>query len=364
MEIKVFNGHYHARIDVDQFGHTESPVEFQESVPVYAYDSGGVYMMNFKNPLDISDPLNAAMFCGRYAHSISGIAEDYNPNHRVLIMPVLNNTMTYEQLCDFIPACKHNNVPLAGFKLFTQGQSTNSGYAPSVEQAKHLIDAVQEFGLPLALHMEDPDESNPSAKEVSAMQRVLPEFIFKNGKRRDMNISVEHISTKYGLEMVRRNGLWCTITPHHLAFAQEDFGITIPSCAEKVLSEQYPYFFCKPLIQTEANVHALREVWIHRYSDKIMLGTDSAPHIKSKKTNPDVKARAAGIFMGNTANSYLYAMEKEYGFRDTLIAVEEYSRNAAKFYGVDLNDLKEIKLREYVRLNQVQNVCDLRQAVR
>jgi len=322
----IFDAHVHAR--------EAGTPEFNEVMPTYASYSGAVYMMNFVNPLTLSDIPQDVEFCHKYAAAIMAQAvKAGNPSHLALIMPVLNNQMTPQNLEKFIKHARAFDIPLAGFKLFTQGQSTNSGYAPDIKLAQKLIDVIEDAGLPLALHLECPDEPDPSKKEEAAFRRVLPKFIEKGGHQRDMKISVEHISTEHGLMEVLCRNLSCTITPHHIAFNQEQFGITDPSQAEKVLSGTEPYYFCKPIIQTSRNQYMLLHFWLDGgYACQLMLGSDSAPHTADKKQG---RPPAAGIYMGDVRESYQYGKTQ-----DVSDLIEKYSLNAAAFYGISQETLK------------------------
>ncbi|MDR0319323.1 MAG: hypothetical protein LBH81_01115 [Rickettsiales bacterium] len=347
--MKVFNAHKH-------FREAGTP-EFIEAAPIYTKDGGGVAMMNFAKPLDLSNTEAAVSFCLQYAANIMGVAAEYQPNYRLLLMPVLNNTMTPKQLENFIERAFLWGVPLGGFKLFTPGTSTNAGYAPKIQDAPELIDVLEYMKMPLALHLEDPDAGVPVAqKEESAMDAVLGKFIMKNGRQREMKISMEHLSTWRAVETAESYGLHYTITPHHLRFCLEDFGIKNPKDAEKVLSGENPYFWCKPVVQTRKNRNKLREHWVDGANGELlMLGTDGAPHAKTKKENLEPgKAPMAGIFMGGTALSYQSAFPS----KNIRAQLEKYSKNAAGFYGVNWDDLPEARPETEILLAEakMQNV--------
>lgn len=308
-------------------------------------------MMNFAQPLDLDVPARAVEFMRGYHAKIMAVATaNGNENHVALLMPVLAEGMEPAQLRGFIESMRAENAPLAGFKLFPKGQSTNSGYAPSTEKAAALIDVLEETGVPLALHMEDPDEPDASKKEQSAIEKILPLLIERDGRPRDMKISVEHISTARALREVVTRGIWCTITPHHLGLCQEDFGIESPDIAEQFLRGAKPYFYCKPIIQMRENQEELRNFWLHGGYGKLMPGTDSAPHIVEKKeANPP----AAGIFMGCAELAY-----REAGCADADISsqLQQYSKNAAEFYGIDVAALSDAKTPNEDNLHLVKNV--------
>jgi len=316
-------------------------VEFGESLPIYARNYFAVYMLNFEKPLDISDPLAACIFLQEYVDEIGEVARLCgNPKHIPLLMPVLNDQMTPTALDRFIAGAEDIRFPLAGFKLFPRGQSTNSGYAPPLDLAVKLIDVVEAHGLPLALHLEDPNEPNASKKEESAIRNILPKIVYKdgkkNGKRRHLPIIGEHLTDEYSVREAMRLDLWMTITPHHLVISQEALGITDPSQAEYILQTKYPYFYCKPIVQTRKNQEWLRDFWLSGKYGKLMIGTDSAPHtIDKKEANPP----KAGIMFGDAELAYdLVGPSASY-------LVERYSLNACKCYGLNPTpaDIEEYK---------------------
>ena len=191
--------------------------EFKQVIPVYTAYSAGLYMMNFKDPLDLSDIGAAVAFLHDYEMAIKDIAKSVgHEHHRVLLMPCFANTWQPKELDAFIKSCEANEIPLAGFKYFCQGQSTNAGYAPSVKQAAGLINVVAEHGKPMAFHLEDPDEPDVLKKEKSAVEKILPRLICRDGRRLDGKFSIEHISTEHSLKIARSLGLHYTITPHHM----------------------------------------------------------------------------------------------------------------------------------------------------
>jgi dihydroorotase len=339
--MKIFDAHLHAR-EADS-------AEFAEVMPIYSALSAGVYMMNFKIPLNPAD-LSAAMSVVRgYDRAIAVTAAAAgNPDHVALLMPVLSKNMRPDDLGRLIDAMRNEDIPLAGFKLFSPGQSTNSDYAPPLGQALELIDVVEERRANLALHLEDPDQANASAKEESAVRNILPKIVMRRDRRRDMGISIEHVSTAAGLAAAHRWSLNYTITPHHLGLCQEMLGIADPATAEAALRMQ-PYFLCKPIVQTMANVLNLRDAFISA-DDHLMLGSDSAPHIAGKKES---FPPAAGIFMGPTAAAYRAVIGDAPNFWKKL---ENLSENAAKFYGLTPNALPEAKGPSEDSLRSVRSV--------
>ncbi|MDR2902221.1 MAG: amidohydrolase family protein [Lactobacillales bacterium] len=333
----VYDFHVHAR--------EQGMPEFYDSVKVYAPLGGAVYMMNFRSELDLSDPDIAVRFVDKYYRDIKKITDPINPGHRPLLMPVLGGKMKPADLESFLLKARAAGVPIVGCKIFTQGQSTNSGYAPSTPQAVELIKVLEAVNMPLALHMEDVDEKNATLKERTAIEKVLPQFVFnQGGQKRSIPISIEHITDVKTIEFVKANdNIYCSIMPHHLALSQEMLGVTDRAEAAAQLAKYNPFFFCKPIITTEENRTKLQEFWRSGH-ERIICGTDAAPHEISKKT---AETPAAGIFFGGRieeafANAtYLPGMDLAahlYKVKEILLKT---TQNGARFYGVDLDGSSE-----------------------
>ena len=342
--MKLIDAHLHAR--------EAGTAEFNEVMPIYSALSAGVYMMNFAKPLDISGSASVD-FIFEYRWEITQAVKNAgNPKHRALLMPVMADIWTPRDLRFFIDECRASKLPIAGFKLFAPGQSTNAGYAPTTEKAAQLIDVLEEKNMPLALHMEDPEEMDFSEKESSAVENILPKLVLRNGTRRKMPISMEHISTAAGRRAVRALNLNFTITPHHLGLDQEKLGIKNPKDAEAELKKN-PHLFCKPVINRLADHEALA-LEFSKMGDNCMLGSDSAPHDSAKKLGD---SPAAGIFMGGTMMAYLAAGAD-------VETIGKYSANAADFYRLEMSDLPDAVAPDESALRKVFNARDMMVAVR
>ncbi|MDR2685549.1 MAG: hypothetical protein LBB23_02110 [Rickettsiales bacterium] len=347
--MKLINAHLHARED-----HT---AEFREVMPIYTTDSAGIYMMNFPKPLELDDVKAAVHYCAKYENAILNAARAAgNPKHLPLLMIVLNETMTPSQLGKFIERARADGLGLAGFKLFSKGQSTNAGYAPTLEQAKGLIDVLETEEVPLALHMEDPDEPNASLKEEAAISKTLKQIVHDGHRVRKLKVSLEHISTRAAIQAVTKYNLNYTINPAHMWLCQEDFEITDLSAAEETLSKKYPFFFCKPILQTMRNRDLLWDIFAADQSGRLMPGTDSAPHDRAKKTGDKPMA---GIFMGGTFDAYMKSATWEGAAPWLAKRLEKLSKNAAEFYNMNWDDLVDAKNPNYEALDRVVDVRTL-----
>lgn len=358
-------------IDAHLHGRIPDSPEFNQVVPTYTCYSAAVYMMNFQAPLNIFDAGRAVDELWKYRDAIMAVANQCGNNHHVpYFMPVMAESWTSKKLKKFIARVRREDFPMAGLKMFCPGQSTNAGNL-SIDDAIPLIDVAAKEGVPVAFHMEDPNEPDPFKKEESAIDNILPKLITRDDYIMDGKFSLEHISTAKGLNYARGWDLNYTITPHHLAFSLERLGIKgTGKDAERELRTNYPFFYCKPLIQTEKNRAALTAAFLEMDLHH-MPGSDSAPHIASKKTQTDIDKRPAGIYMGDSREAYEFATEQKYntnlrglhlhgwnGARD--VGMEEYlsalSMNAALFYNIDVKKLSNAKPLRRDEQNMVINI--------
>jgi len=305
-------------------------LEFKGAVEEAVNYSLVINMMNWKEELDISDIGAARIKIKTFLTEVLKTESRCN----VFLMPVLGKNMKPEQLQTFLQNI--NDLPIIGFKLFPPGQSTNSGYAPSTEQAGELIDVLSKSNMTLAYHLEDPNASVED-KERSAVENILPQLEKHAG---DMRRTIEHVSTEETLKYVFAHpNMYCTITPQHIGLSLEMLESVKPrqeDDAALYLQRHFPGFYCKPLIPSEKNRRILLDTWLSGI-DKIILGTDSAPHETSKKL-PGPGA-AAGIDLGDLYWSYLAASgaspEKVIGL------IRLYTKNGAEFYNIDLSGMKD-----------------------
>ncbi|MCL2439162.1 MAG: hypothetical protein FWD15_01475 [Alphaproteobacteria bacterium] len=324
-------------ICVDAHLHARQPGTngiFEAVVPTYVRNSAGLYMMNFPTPLDLGDTRAALAECWRYWDEIKKIAAVVNPNHKAILMPVMADKWTPKQLDDFIKSAKGAGLPLAGFKLFPRGQSTNSDDAPTFENAVKLMDVVEDNGLVVAIHGESLVEPNASHKEEKFVEHILPHLLVREDgtPRNPKKISFEHITTILALRFAKEAGIYYSITPHHTVFFQEMFGIANTFEAEKILREKYPHFFCKPIVQTALNALAMRKEWICGNSSRLIIGTDNAPHLEANKIAPDASKRFAGMYWGDTVEGYTTALYPDLGPERVLENIRKYSKNACNLY--------------------------------
>lgn len=202
---------------------------------------------------------------------------------------------------------------LAG-KYYPVGSTTNAADGvPSPESVAEELEAMEELGLVLSVHAEDP--SRPVLEREEAFLPVLERVI---GRYPRLKLVMEHVSSRAGVRAVMAwpGRVGATITAHHLSFTVDD-----------LLGERLsPSLYCKPVLKTERDREALREA-AGSGSPKFFFGSDSAPH------PPEAKAAgAAGCYAAPTALALLAEAFEGLGRLDALEGF--VSRAGAAFYGL------------------------------
>lgn len=206
---------------------------------------------------------------------------------------------------------------LAG-KYYPVGSTTNAADGvPSPESVAEELEAMEELGLVLSVHAEDP--ARPVLEREEAFLPVLERVI---GRYPRLKLVMEHVSSRVGVRAVIAwpERVAATITAHHLSFTVDD-----------LLGERLsPSFYCKPVLKSERDRDALLKA-AGSGSPKFFFGSDSAPH------PPEAKAAgAAGCYAAPTALALLAEAFEGLGRLDALAGFA--SRAGAAFYGLPPNE--------------------------
>lgn len=176
-----------------------------------------------------------------------------------------------------------------GIKLYPAGITTNSNGGVSsfdITNLKPTLEAMSALQIPLLVHGETNDfvidrESN-FAKIYKSLAAHFP----------CLKIIMEHITTKTLCELLKDyENLYATITLHHLIITLDDV----------IGGKMNPHLFCKPIAKHYEDKDALCELAFSGY-EKVMFGSDSAPHPKHEK---ECCGCAAGVFSASVALSVL-----------------------------------------------------------
>lgn len=217
-------------------------------------------------------------------------------------------------------------------KLYPAGATTNSNYGvTSIHKIEEVLRTMEKVGIILLVHCETTEkEYDIFDREKYGIELMLKPIIEKYP---NLKIVMEHITTKEGVEFVKKcnNNIAATITAHHLLYNRNDL----------LVGGIRPHMYCLPILKTENDRIALIEAATSG-NPKFFLGSDSAPHIINKKEN---SCGCAGIFTGHAAIE-LYA--EAFDNVGKIEMLENFSSKfGANFYGLPLNKTK-IKLKKSV----------------
>ena len=158
-------------------------------------------------------------------------------------------------------------------KLYPAGATTNSDSGvTSIENIIPTLEAMQEHQILLLVH----GEVTTSDIDIFDREAVFIETILKGliAKFPDLKVVMEHITTEDAVKFVTEAGpnVAATITVHHLLFNRNDM----------LVGGIRPHYYCLPILKRNTHQQALIDAATSG-NPKFFLGTDSAPHTKSKK---------------------------------------------------------------------------------
>lgn len=207
-------------------------------------------------------------------------------------------------------------------KYYPKGVTTGSeAGASDIERLYPLFAAMEEHGLVLCLHGEQPGVFCLD-REEEFLRRSLLRLSRKFPRLRNV---LEHITTANAASWVRMlDNVAATITVHHLYLTLDD-----------VIGDKInPHAFCKPIAKREEDRQALIEAAASG-NPKFFFGSDSAPHTKGTK---ECASGCAGIFSAPCAMESLLEIFSTEGKIEKL---ENFTATfGAKFYGLPLNTQK------------------------
>jgi len=210
-------------------------------------------------------------------------------------------------------------------KMYPAGATTNSDAGvSSIDKVQDALSAMQDNDVPLLVHGEvTRPETDVFDRETIFIDEVLTPL---TARLPSLKIVLEHITTKQGAEFVKQanDNIAATITPHHLLLNRNAIfqgGIK-------------PHHYCLPILKREEHRQALLDAATSG-SPRFFLGTDSAPHMQSRKENG---CGCAGIYSSHAAIE-LYA--EAFESRNALDKLEAFtSINGPTYYGLAVNKTK------------------------
>lgn len=211
-------------------------------------------------------------------------------------------------------------------KLYPAGITTNSASGISnfdIQALTPTLEAMSELEIPLLIHGESNDfvldrESN-FAPIYATLAKAFPK----------LKIVMEHITTKTLCDLLKdHENLYATITLHHLLITLDDV----------IGGKLNPHLFCKPIAKRKEDKEALLELALSGY-EKVMFGSDSAPHPRSQK---ECCGCAAGVF---SAPVILPVLAELFAKHSNEANLQKFiSDNAVKIHNLHFKKDKTIKL--------------------
>lgn len=206
-------------------------------------------------------------------------------------------------------------------KAYPAGVTTNADDGVrDFKKCSDVFAAMEGEGMILSLHGEDPDPAVLIHKKEKSFLPILDRLadVFPS-----LKIVFEHVSTKEAVYLIRAmpDTVAATVTVHHLMLTMDDV----------VGSAVRPHHFCKPIPKTADDRAIIQDV-VKNGNRKFFFGSDSAPHLRTKK---ECAAGAAGIFSSPVALAVLAEFFASHGIMEKL---ENFvSTFGAEFYGLPLN---------------------------
>ncbi len=231
----------------------------------------------------------------------------------------LTDRTTPEEI-DCARQCGH----IYGVKYYPAGATTNSeNGVTAIENVYPVLEKMVELDMPLLIHGEVTDNDvDMFDREHVFIERVLSSVLEQFKKLR---IVFEHITTIQAVEFVKNgpDSLAATITPQHLLLNRD---------ALYSNGDINPHHYCLPVLKAEEHRQAVLKAAISGHP-RFFLGTDSAPHAKTRKESD---CGCAGIYSAHGAIEHYASIFDAAGCLDRL---EPFACHyGADFYGLPHNE--------------------------
>ena len=231
----------------------------------------------------------------------------------LMVLYLTDNTSPQE-----IATAKNSGAVFAA-KLYPAGATTNSDSGVTDPRRIYpVLESLQKHDMPLLVHGEVTDAAiDVFDREQVFIERHLSAIV------RDfpaLKIVLEHITTADAVTFVTDtpSTVAATITAHHLLYNRNHM----------LAGNIRPHYYCLPILKRADHQRALISAATSGNS-KFFLGTDSAPHTRSKKE------AACGCAGSYTAYAAIELYAEVFDRADALHRLEAF----ASFYGADFYGL-------------------------
>ena len=238
--------------------------------------------------------------------------------------PLMTLYLTDNMLPDIINIAAQTDS-IKALKYYPAGATTNSDCGVTdIKKIYSVLEAMMKNKLPLLIHGEVSDiEVNVFDREKVFIEKVLEPLV---DDFCELKIVFEHITTKVAVDFVLNasSNVAATITPQHILLNRND-----------LFNESFkPHNYCLPVLKEEDDRLAVLGAATSGNS-KFFLGTDSAPHPRSKKESG---CGCAGIFSAYNALEFYVEIFDNQNKLDELEAFTSFF--GADFYGLNRNHEK------------------------
>lgn len=220
-----------------------------------------------------------------------------------------------------IDAAKASGV-IHGVKLYPAGATTHSDAGVSdLAKCRATLARMEKLGLPLLIHGEVTDPAvDIFDREAVFIERVLAPLTHDFPA---LKIVLEHVTTREGVAFVESASanVAATITPQHLLLNRNAL----------FTGGLRPHHYCLPVLKREPHRQALLAAATSG-NPKFFLGTDSAPHLRSRK---ETACGCAGCYTAPAALELYAEAFAAAGALDKLAAFASF--HGADFYGLPRN---------------------------
>lgn len=211
---------------------------------------------------------------------------------------------------------------LVAAKLYPAGATTHSDAGVTqIEKIYPALEAMAESGLLLLIHGEVTDaDVDIFDREQRFLETTLAPLI---QRLPELKIVLEHITTAESVDFIKAHPqhLGATLTPQHLLYNRNHM----------LVGGIRPHLFCLPILKRSRHQQALCQAAVSG-DPRFFLGTDSAPHARSRK---EAACGCAGCFSAFSAIELYAEVFEDSGALDRLEAFA--SHFGADFYGLPRN---------------------------
>ncbi len=203
-------------------------------------------------------------------------------------------------------------------KLYPAHATTNSAHGVSdVAAIAPVLRAMASAGMPLCVHGEVTDPAvDIFDREAVFLDTVLAPLL---DQLPDLRVVIEHATTAAAVDFWRAAGdrVALSITAHHLWWNRNAL----------FAGGLRPHAYCLPVLKRESDRLALVDAATSG-SERVFFGTDSAPHLASRK---ETDCGCAGVFSAPTAVAATARVFDDAGALDQLEGF--LSLNGPRWYG-------------------------------